>query len=77
MNVDDFNMENLKSYVKEYEILKLFNHPSILKVYGIFMGDESNPLAILLEICSLDISKALKKDSLSNVQICTLHLPNR
>ena len=61
MNVDDFNMENLKSYVKEYEILKLFNHPSILKVYGIFMGDESNPPAILLEICSLDISKALKR----------------
>lgn len=69
MNVDDCNMENLKSYVKEYEILKLLNHPSILKVYGIFMGDESNPPAILLEICSLDISKALKKDSLSNVQI--------
>ena len=65
----EIDHENLKKFMQEYELLRMLNHPNILKAYGIFLSNEKMPPSILLEHCMYDIGKAIKKKSLTNIKI--------
>lgn len=60
------NYEKMKRLIQEYELLKLLNHPNIVKEFGIFLGKESNPPCIVLEYCPTNLMKSVKK--LTNVE---------
>ncbi|KAK8842942.1 hypothetical protein M9Y10_025808 [Tritrichomonas musculus] len=67
--MNQLNQENLQIFMKEHEILKMLNHPNVLKTYGIFLSDETNLPSILLEHCVNDLDCAIKNKSLSKTQI--------
>lgn len=73
----EINMELARSILKEYEILNNLNHPNIIKIYGFYFGDMKYGPAILLEYCSKNLLKAIKKmnkiDLISVIfQICSV-----
>lgn len=51
----------MKGLLQEHEILNMLNHPNIVKTYGIFFGNEKYRPSILLEYCSSDLKKSIKK----------------
>ena len=65
----EVTFEEFQQFLKEYEILCLFDHPNILKAFGIFLSNENNPPSILLEFCPSNVEEAIKKKSFSNVEI--------
>lgn len=69
MNPEETSVEKQRNFLGEYEKLNYLNHPNIIKTHGIFMSDEKNPLSILLEFCPTDISRAIKTDSLSPLEL--------
>lgn len=61
--------EVFRQFVKEYELLSHFQHPNIVKAYGIFLSDKTRPASILFEYCSMNLEEAIKKKIHSNVEI--------
>ena len=55
------NIESFRNLIKEQEILNMFEHPNVIKTYGIFLSDETTPPSIILEHCSQNIGDAIKK----------------
>lgn len=51
------------------EILSRLSHPNIIKSYGIYLGDETTPFSIVLEYCPQDLYTAIKRSSLSPIEI--------
>ena len=60
---------NFQNFIKENEILSHLNHPNVIKTYGIFLSDETNPPSILLEYCPNDIFHSIKDKKLSKSDI--------
>ena len=56
----------MKRLIQEYELLSMLNHPNIIKTFGVFLGDESNPPSIIIEYCPTNLKKNVKK--LTNVE---------
>ena len=69
MNITEMNYLRLKNFFKEYEIINSLNHPNIIKSYGIFLSNETNPPSILLEFCSLNLMKGIIEKHLNRIQI--------
>ena len=65
MNIDQFNIDSFKHFMGEYELMSMLHHPNILQTFGIFMSNETTPPSILLEYCSTNLEKEIKKGSLS------------
>ncbi|KAK8844183.1 hypothetical protein M9Y10_024388 [Tritrichomonas musculus] len=72
MKICKTNISTLKQFLSEYEILNMLNHPNIIKAYGIFLSDETNPASILLEYCPTNLDKLVTNQSLDNIQIVKL-----
>lgn len=49
------DIEYMRQFIKDYEILNSLNHPNFVKAYGICMGDETHSLSILLEYCPYNL----------------------
>ena len=69
MHSNEFDIKQIRNFIKEYELLLRLKHPFIVQSFGIFMGDEKNPPSILLEYCLNDMKKAIKDDELDNETI--------
>ncbi|KAK8840455.1 hypothetical protein M9Y10_030660 [Tritrichomonas musculus] len=68
MNIENSSFESLQRFVREYDIMNMLYHPSILKTHGIFFSDEQIPPSILLEYCPLNLEQAVKRHLLNKVQ---------
>ena len=74
LNKECNNYDDLRHLVNEYETMNILNHPSILKVYGIFFGNEEEPPSILLDYCPTNLENEIIKKSLSKVQkVCFIY----
>lgn len=69
MNIKTLDIKAFKYFISEYEILNMLNHPNIIKTYGIFLSDSTNPPMILLEYCIKDMNQTVKERSLSKVML--------
>lgn len=65
MHAGDKSTESCRNFMCEYESLTVLNHPNIVYGYGIYFGDGSTPLSILLELCVGNIQEAITKKSLT------------
>lgn len=54
---------NHKNYKKEYDILKLLNHPNIIKTYGLFY--ENNHYYLVFEYCEIDLFDYLENNTIT------------
>lgn len=55
------DVERLKRFLLEYEVLNKLDHPNIIKAFGFCFGDAKHPPAILLEYCPSNLKKKVKK----------------
>lgn len=55
------DIEKLKRFGLEHEVLNQLDHPNIIKTYGICFGDSSHEPAILLQYCPSSLKKRIKK----------------
>lgn len=55
------DIEKLKRFILEHEVLNQLDHPNIIKTYGICFGDSSHEPAILLQYCPSSLKKRIKK----------------
>ncbi|KAK8850305.1 hypothetical protein M9Y10_018434 [Tritrichomonas musculus] len=55
------NIDNMRRFLQEYEVLNQLNHPNIIKALGISFGDANHAPAILLEYCVSNLKKKIKK----------------
>ena len=51
------------------KFINLLDHPNILKTFGIYFGNKTNPPSILLEFCQMNLDQAINKKILSKIQI--------
>lgn len=65
----EYDNEKLNRFVRECEVINHFDHPNIIKTYGIFLGDLTNKPAILLEYCETNLKQQIqtlnKKEQIS------------
>ena len=71
MNITNLTTDNFRHFLNECDIMNMLNHPNILKAFQIFMSDEKNPPAIILEYCQHNLSFAIMNKLLSNLEIAT------
>lgn len=59
----DFNNDNdnIKRFFREYLILKILDHPNIVKVYGVFLGNDEDIPCIVLEYCNSSLDESINK----------------
>ncbi|KAK8880727.1 hypothetical protein M9Y10_003414 [Tritrichomonas musculus] len=68
------NIQSLRHFMHEYEIMGMLNHPNILKAYGIFLSNEKIPPSILLEFCPLNLNDAISKNIFTKIDlVCTIY----
>lgn len=60
--------EDVFKVLKKYETLNLV-HPSIVKIYGIFYGNETTPPSILIEYCPKTLDELIKERKMSQSDI--------
>lgn len=53
--------EEFKQFLQEYELLCRFDHPNIVKAFGIFLSDETHPPSIVLEFCQTNLEGWVKE----------------
>ena len=58
---DNSDFNKIKSIFNEFEILSNLNDPNIIKVYGMFRGDQEKPPSILFEYCPNNLKKEITK----------------
>lgn len=60
---DNFSIDinKMKHFLREYEILNQIDHPNIIKTYGFCFGDKTQEPVILLEYCPSSLKKKIKK----------------
>ncbi|KAK8880826.1 hypothetical protein M9Y10_003520 [Tritrichomonas musculus] len=63
------NYENMRNLLQEHEVLKMFEHPYLLKTYGIFLSDENNPPSIVFEPYTQNLETLTKNKRLNQVNI--------
>ncbi|EAR87331.2 Serine/Threonine kinase domain protein (macronuclear) [Tetrahymena thermophila SB210] len=78
------NQQNQEDYKREYEILKIFNSPYILKVFTFYNKSNSKNLSyqiIVMERCKYDLRRYINKviypqqsDNLLNIYLLSLQL---
>ena len=74
MKVNDCTEVDFHKFIEQYEIMNLFDHPSIVKTYGIFLSTKDSEPSILLEYCPINLSKAMRSKTLTNVNIiCAIY----
>lgn len=61
--------KSVQHFLTKYEILSMLHHPNIVKTFGIFLSDETNPPSILLEFCPQSLEEVITKKMLNNVQL--------
>ena len=66
------NYSDNQNFIKEYEFLSSLNHPNILKTFGIFLGNERKPPALLSEFCQMNLDELMKSKELSKFEIVCL-----
>lgn len=71
MNITNLTTDNFRHFLNECDIMNMLNHPNILKAFQIFMSDEKNPPAIILEYCQHNLSFAIMNKLLSNLELAT------
>lgn len=54
------DIDHIRYFYGEYQMLYLINHPNIIKAYSFFIGDPHNPPAILLEYCSHSLHNSIR-----------------
>ena len=54
------NYNHLRRLLQEHEIINCFNHPNIIKTFGICFGDKTHPPSIILEFCPFNLLKCVK-----------------
>lgn len=52
MNAKKSNVESLKLFLNEYEIMNMLNHPNIIKTFGICLDSVNMPPSIVIEFVS-------------------------
>ena len=57
----DIDVNKVRSFFTECEVLHKIDHPNIIKTYGFFFGDKTHEPAILLEYCEANLRKRIKK----------------
>ncbi|KAK8857530.1 hypothetical protein M9Y10_015935 [Tritrichomonas musculus] len=60
--------EEFKQFLQEYELLCRFDHPNIVKAFGIFLSDETHPPSIVLEFCQTNLEGWVKEGKHSKVE---------
>ncbi|OHT01378.1 hypothetical protein TRFO_07631 [Tritrichomonas foetus] len=60
-NEHTIDMERVKRFLCEYEIMSNIDHPNILKTLGFCYGDSKHPPSLLLEYCPTNLKKAISK----------------
>ena len=60
--------ENDQKIMKEFEIMKMLDHPNVLKAIDIIYDDKNHP-SILFEECSTNLHQAIQNKIFSKVQI--------
>ncbi len=66
MNTKNAKTTEFKQFIKEYEIMSMLEHANILKTYGIFLSDSTNPPSILLEFCPQNLQNFIEDNKYSN-----------
>ena len=56
----EIDIDKMKRFINEYEILSQLDHPNIIKTYGFCFGDRKHPPSILLELCQSNLKKKIK-----------------
>ena len=56
-----YDEKQVKRFYNEYKILRILNHPNIVKTYGFFKGDDKFSPCMILEYCKCNLSDASKK----------------
>ena len=69
MKVAGKSYEEYQKFFNEYEIINILNHLNISKTYGIFLSNENTPPSFLLELCPINLDKAIKTKMFTNCQI--------
>lgn len=54
------DVDKVRPFLNEYEILNQMNNVSIVKTYGFFMGDKMRLHSILLEYCPINLKKFIE-----------------
>lgn len=62
-NNDDalIDIDHMRYFFGEYEMLNLIHHPNIITAYSFFFGDQHNPPAILLEYCGHTLANSIRR----------------
>ena len=60
-NKNEININKLKQFVKESEVLNQLDHKNIVKMFGFFFGNDHQEPAILLEYCESNLKRRVKK----------------
>lgn len=68
IKIENPTQEDIQCLINEFEILRIFNHPNIIKAFQIFMNDERIGPSILIEHYSITLEQAIKMRILSKVQ---------
>ena len=55
------DIDKIRYFLQEYEILNSLNHPNILSAYGFYNGDLQHRPAIILEYCKHKLVKSFNK----------------
>lgn len=63
------NIQTIRGFMSQYEMMAMLHHPNILKVYGIFFGSEKKAPYFLMEYCPTSIEKEIIHKTLTKVDI--------
>lgn len=66
MSTKDADITKFKSFISEYEILNILDHPNIIKAFGFFTSSAKRPPCIVLEYCAASLDDLISRGGLSN-----------
>ena len=69
MNAKKSNVESLKLFLNEYEIMNMLNHPNIIKTFGICLDSVNMPPSIVIEFCIGNLEEAILNKKFTKVEI--------
>lgn len=67
--LNDTRDQVVKNFIKQSEMMAMLNHPNILKVYGIFYGNQTRNPSVLVEYCPDSIENAIISRNLTKIDI--------
>lgn len=68
MNIKNSDAKNFQNFLGEYEIMNLFNHPNIIKTFGLFLS-ETRPPCIILEYCPKNLEQLILDNKCTKVEL--------